>query len=261
MCYDIKASLEAQLHKAKKDNDLQAIEEILEKLIPLTDLPIYHASGFSHPDLLIYTIDSPNFPIVASWGLIPHWVSNQAQKEQLWNKTLNARGASIFDKPSFREAAIGQRAIVYIDGFYEHHHYKNNTYPFFIEASSKQPLAVAALYDEWIDPETNGTYRSFTIVTTQGNALLSKIHNNPKLKGPRMPVLLTPDQEKIWLSSREPSLIKAEIDTLLTQPSSVALKAHTVGKLRGKAYRGNISSISDQVHYPELAQIDFGTIA
>jgi len=257
MCYDIKASLEAQLHKAKKDNDLQAIEEILEKLIPLTDLPVYHASGFSHPNLLIYTDKSPNFPTVASWGLIPHWVSDHAQKEQLWNKTLNARGESIFDKPSFREAAQSQRAVLYIDGFYEHHHYNNNTYPFFIEASSNLPLAVAALYDEWIDPETKGVYRSFTIVTTKGNALLSEIHNNPKLKGPRMPLLLTPAQENIWLSQYEPIAIKSEIETMLSQPCSIALKAHTVGKLRGKAYRGNIKAITDPVQYPDLPLIDF----
>ena len=61
MCYDIKASLEAQLNRARRNNDLQAIEEIRDKLIPFTDLPIYHASGFSYPELLIHTDRSPNF--------------------------------------------------------------------------------------------------------------------------------------------------------------------------------------------------------
>jgi len=79
MCYDIKASLETQLNRARRNNDLQAIEEIMDKLIPFTNLPIYHASGFSHPELLIYTDRSPNFPEVATWGLVPHWVDNDEQ--------------------------------------------------------------------------------------------------------------------------------------------------------------------------------------
>ena len=59
MCYDIKASLEAQLNRARRSGDLQAMEEIRERLVPLTDLPLYHSSGFNHPELLtkllIYT--------------------------------------------------------------------------------------------------------------------------------------------------------------------------------------------------------------
>ena len=54
MCYDIKTNLEAQLSRANRKGDLQAIKEIKEKLVPLTDLPIYHTTGFSHPKLLIY---------------------------------------------------------------------------------------------------------------------------------------------------------------------------------------------------------------
>ena len=117
MCYDIKASLEAQLTRAQREQDYQAIEEIMEKLIPLTDLPIHHASGFSHPELLIYTDRSPNFPVVATWGLVPHWVKDDEQRKKLWNNTLNARGETIFEKPSFRNAAKHNRCIVYVDGF------------------------------------------------------------------------------------------------------------------------------------------------
>ncbi len=51
MCYDIKASLEAQIKRAKRRGDLAAVEEIKENLIPITDLPLHHASGFSHPEL------------------------------------------------------------------------------------------------------------------------------------------------------------------------------------------------------------------
>ncbi len=64
MCYDVKAQLETQLRRAQRDGDEHAIAEILEKLIPLTDLPIHHSSGFNHPSLLIYTDDDPYFPVI-----------------------------------------------------------------------------------------------------------------------------------------------------------------------------------------------------
>ncbi|WP_417371620.1 hypothetical protein [Gelidibacter japonicus] len=91
MCYDIKASVETQLKRAQRRGDAQAVDEIMETLIPLTDLPIYHSSGFSHPELLIYTDRSPNFLEVATWSLVPHWVKNEAAMKKQWNNTLNAR--------------------------------------------------------------------------------------------------------------------------------------------------------------------------
>ena len=99
MCYDVKTSLEAQLKRAKRNQDLKAIEEIVEKLGPLTDLPLHHASGFSHPEVLIYTNQDRFYPIVATWGLIPHWVNNVDQQKKIWNSTLNARVETIFEKP------------------------------------------------------------------------------------------------------------------------------------------------------------------
>ena len=53
MCYDIRATVETQLKRGKTNGDAQAVDEIMENLIPLTDLPIQHSSGFSHPELLI----------------------------------------------------------------------------------------------------------------------------------------------------------------------------------------------------------------
>ncbi len=52
MCYDIKPNLQAQLSRANRKGDLQAIIEIMESLVPLTNLPIYHTTGFSHLKLL-----------------------------------------------------------------------------------------------------------------------------------------------------------------------------------------------------------------
>lgn len=253
MCYDIKTSLESQLKRARRNGDLQAIEEITEKLAPMTDLPVYHASGFDHPELLIYTNSSPDFPEIATWGLVPHWVKDKAQQKSIWNNTLNARGETLFEKPSFRDAAREQRCIIFVDGFYEHHHFEGKTYPFFIQHKDKTPLALAGLWSTWTDPETGGHFNSFTIVTTKANPLMSEIHNNPKLKEPRMPVILPENLEDAWLEPLKADQDIATIQNLIQSYSESQLQAHTVAKLRGKAYKGNIESISDPVKYSELS--------
>lgn len=252
MCYDIKASLEAQLNRAKRSGDQKAMEEIHEELIPLTDLPLNHVSGFNHPKLLIYTDRSPNYPEVSSWGLVPRWVKDRAQLRKLWNNTLNARGETIFEKPSFRNAAQHSRCIIYIDGFYEHHHFKGKTYPFFIQKKNLVPMVLAGLWSEWYDGETNTMLNTFSIVTTVGNSLMAKIHNNPKLEGPRMPVILPSEMEDQWLNPVHDDLDKQQIEALITAFPENELQAYTVGRLRGKEYRGNIPEISKEVVYEEL---------
>jgi putative SOS response-associated peptidase YedK len=250
MCYDIKSSLEAQLKRAKRNQDLKAIEEIIEKLSPLTDLPLYHASGFSHPEVLIYTQEDPFYPKVATWGLIPHWVNSVEQQKKIWNSTLNARVETIFEKPAFRDAAKENRCILYVDGFYEHHHFQNKVFPFFVRSKKNEPLALAALWSAWTNPDNGGVLNSFSIVTTRGNDMMSKIHNNPKLEEPRMPFILSNDMEEKWLASIKD--FENELKLLLTSCPNVDLKAHTVGKLRGKSYVGNLASITDEVKYEEL---------
>jgi putative SOS response-associated peptidase YedK len=252
MCYDIKASLEGQLKRAKRKGDLIAVEEIIETLIPYTDLPLHHASGFSHPELLIYTDRQPEYPEVATWGLVPHWIDDEEQLKKFWNNTLNARGETIFEKPSFRDAAEHQRCIIYLDGFYEHHHFNKNTYPFYIYRKDNEPLAIAGLYSEWINPKTGGTINTFSIVTTEGNSLLKQIHNNPKLKGSRMPLILSDDTEENWLKPIENEMDKEAIQNLIKKYPEDMLMCHTVNKLRGKDYIGNVEEITKEVTYNTL---------
>lgn len=254
MCYDIKASLEAQLKRARQYGDEMAIAEIEQKLVPLTDLPIYHASGFQHPKLLIYTEEDRVFPEVATWGLVPHWVKDNIQQKKIWNNTLNARGETIFEKPSFRTAAKYHRCLLFVDGFYEHHHFKGKTYPYFIHRKDSQPLVLAGLWNRWKDPATNEYLTTFSIVTTQGNPMMARIHNNPKLQGPRMPLILADDMEDKWLIPVEEELDEKAIQELIHSYPAEELRAHTVHRLRGKDYIGNAPGISEEIIYPELAQ-------
>jgi len=257
MCYDIKASLEAQLKRARQYSDETAIRELEEKLAPLTDLPIYHATGFQHPRLFIYTDDLPTLPTVAVWGLVPHWVKDDIQQHKIWNNTLNARGETIFEKPAFRTAAKYHRCLIYVDGFYEHHHFRGKTYPYFIEKKDGQPMILAGLWNQWTDPETDKHMNTFSIVTTEGNHMMAKIHNNPKLDGPRMPLILPEGMEEKWLVQVEDELDEKALLNLLQPYPEQELKAHTVHRLRGKDAMGNVPQISEEVQYPELLETLF----
>ncbi len=252
MCYDIKVGLETQLRRAILKGDRTAEEEIRERLIPLTDLPLYHVTGFSHPDMLIYTDRSPDFPEVATWGLVPNWVRDEAQKKKSWNSTLNARGETIFEKNSFRSAAKNSRCLIYVDGFYEHHHFQKNTYPFYIHNKSGEPMILAGLYSEWQEPGAVGKINTFSIVTTTGNPLMAKIHNNPKLEGPRMPLILPEELADKWLIDYNDELDKKSLEELILEYPAEELDAYPVQQIRGKNGSGNVKEASDPFDYHEL---------
>ncbi|MFT4660411.1 MAG: putative SOS response-associated peptidase YedK [Patiriisocius sp.] len=252
MCYDIKTKLETMLKYARRYYDEQTILDLENKLAPYLDDPLHHASGFSHPRLLIYTGEHGNKPVLATWGLIPHWTKGKEQAKKFWNNTLNARGETIFEKPSFRDSARSKRCIVFLDGFYEHHHYKEGKYPFFISRKDKDPIALAGLWSEWVDKDTGEIILTFTIVTTEANTMLAKIHNNPKLAGPRMPVIIEDGEEEMWMINEGANIDSVRVRSLIKASDPDKLMAHTVQKLKGKAYLGNETEVSNEFIYEEL---------
>ena len=99
--------------------------------------------------------------------MVPHWVEDKKQLKELWNKTLNAGGETIFEKPSFRESAKHNRCIIYVNGFYEHQHLHRKTFPFYIHQKNDKPLPLSGLWSEWTDRESGETLNTFSIVTTK----------------------------------------------------------------------------------------------
>jgi len=252
MCYDIKTSLKNQLKRAIQNCDIEQIKEIEEKLKPLLEEENYHISGFSHAKSVIYTTQKPFYPTLAIWGLIPAWSKDKESATKFWNNTLNARGETIFDKPSFRTSAKSKRCVCYVDGFFEHHHYNGSTYPFYIFKKDNEPMPLAGLWEEWVDKSTGEILKTFTIVTTKGNDLLAKIHNNPKLKEPRMPVILNNKDVEDWLNPDERQDLKSKIQELIKPFPQDELSAFTVRKLRGKEAVGNIPDAIIEHKYEEL---------
>lgn len=150
------------------------------------------------------------------WGLIPFWAKDIA----IGNKLINARAETISEKPSFKNSFRHKRCLVLSDGFYEWKHIAGKEkVPYRIVRKDLSPFAMAGLWDIWKDADGR-ELNSFTIVTTSANSLVSQLHS-------RMPVILHPEHEKLWLSE---SNEKEHLDLLKPFPSEL-MKTYQVSKL------------------------------
>jgi len=125
------------------------------------------------------------------WGLIPSW----AEDEKIGYKMINARVETVSEKPSFKKALITRRCLVPADGYYEWQKIgkPGRKPPFRIVLKSRELFAFAGLWDSW--KNRNGdTVCSYTIITTEADELVGKIH-------PRMPIILRPENEDVWIDS------------------------------------------------------------
>jgi putative SOS response-associated peptidase YedK len=121
------------------------------------------------------------------WGLVPAWAADPADA----GRPINARAETAAAKPSFRESFRRRRALVPADGFYEWKRYGPVALPFAFRAKSRKPFAIAGLWDEW-HPREGPPLRTFTLLTTEASADVAPVHD-------RMPVILEPDAEDVWL--------------------------------------------------------------
>ena len=244
MCFNARFRLHVALKRAIRINSEEDIEYWKNSLKQYDEL--FQVSGFTHPEIIIYTNDEPHKPRLSVWGLIPHWAK---EAESIWNKTLNARAETIFEKPSFMKSAEEKRCLIPAEGFYEHHYFRGKTYPFYISHLENKPLTFAGLWNEWTNLETGEIISTCSIVTTKANSLMAKIHNKPKLSGDqRMPAILPEELENEWLRP----LSKNELQDLLRPFPDSELMAHTVRRLTGKDSPGNVPEANMEYEYEEL---------
>jgi putative SOS response-associated peptidase YedK len=122
------------------------------------------------------------------WGLVPPF----AKDLSIGNKMINARSETLLEKPSFRTAYKKKRCIIVADSFYEWKRLdEKKKIPMRIKLKSEELFAMAGLWENWKSPEGKSIF-SCTVITTTPNKLVEDIHN-------RMPVILRPEDEKIWL--------------------------------------------------------------
>ena len=206
--------------------------------------PIWHINGFDFPNMPVITSQHPEKVQAYSWGLIPHWVKSAADAKKLRTQTLNARADTLFEKPSFR-SYVNNRCLVLADGFFEWMEFQKKKYPHYVHLK-EELFAFAGIYAHWTDRETGELLRTFTIITTEANPFMARIHNVKQ----RMPVILPPDQWKKWLN---PELSKEEMKAMLRPCADETMHAFTISKkITDRGAQTNVPEIKTPFEYPEL---------
>ena len=127
------------------------------------------------------------------WGLIPFW----AKDPSIGSRMINARSETLAEKNSFKNPYKRRRCLILADGFYEWAKVpgQKTKQPYYFRMEDGAPFAFAGLWEEWQSPE-GSQFNSATIITTEPNPLVGKVHA-------RMPVILKPEDYPLWLAKEE----------------------------------------------------------
>ncbi len=153
-----------------------------------------------------------------SWGFTPSW----AKARRDGPRPINARRETVASSGMFRSAFGRRRALVPADGFYEWKQEGSGKQPFFVHRGDGEVMAMAAIWEEWRDPEgeLQTPLRSCAIITTNANCEMGQLYD-------RMPVILEPDDWDRWL---DPEITDAEpLADLLDPPGDGVIAYHPVG--------------------------------
>lgn len=206
----------------------------------------YHVGAFDNPKLPVITNEDPKQINLFYWGLIPVWVKDQKNAEEIRQKTANARAESIFEKPSFRNSAEKKHCLVLADGFFEWRYFNGRNYPHYIFLKNHEPFAMAGLWEDWTNKETQEKIFTFTIITTKANPMMEIIHNKKK----RMPVILKPEHYYDWISKS----IDKDLSMKLLEPfDENQMEAYTISRLiTSKDRNPNTPEVIKPYKYEEL---------
>lgn len=182
-------------YRTKLNSRISRIEETFEAnfMEPEKYEPHQEINAFDFHNTPVITDQGPAEILFFQWGLIPFW----AKDDQIKKMTLNSKIETCKDKPAFKNA-VDNRCLVIADGFYEWQWLDpkgKQKQKYLIKPKDQEIFAFAGIYSAWKDPKYNITVNSYSILTTEANQMMSKIHNNKK----RMPVVLRKKDLNLWL--------------------------------------------------------------
>jgi len=114
------------------------------------------------------------------------WKELEEEEEEATSATQEALGLDLFGNP-IRSEAEKKRA----------RKAKPHKQKYRFTLKSEEPFGLAGLWRESLQQETGELTAYFSIITTRANSAVEPYHD-------RMPVILTPQAEEIWLDNRLP---------------------------------------------------------
>ena len=100
---------------------------------------------------------------------------------------------TVHEKPAFRAAFRRQRCLVPANGWFEWRTEREGKQPYFITASSAEPVSFGALWETWTADGV--TVESFAILTTEATPALADLHH-------RQPVVIRTGDFDEWLDPK-----------------------------------------------------------
>jgi putative SOS response-associated peptidase YedK len=137
-----------------------------------------------------------------TWGLISRDADTRPDIQP-----MNARAETITEKPMFRDAYRKRRCIVPVDAF---HQKDARGKLHMIKRADGEPLANAAIWENWKNPDTGEWERTFATITVLANAAVASVHD-------RMPLVLEKKDIDSWPGTEEDPrhLLKPSADDVL----------------------------------------------
>jgi putative SOS response-associated peptidase YedK len=168
----------------------EALERRFKANFEVPLIPRYNAA----PDQVLPVIRNtrPETIELFRWGIQPVWLAKLGGRKEL----INVKAETLKEKKTFSGDLAHRRCLILADSFYEWKTIPGakRKVPYRILLKSEEPFAFAGIWEE----AKEGEQARFAIITTTPNEVVKEIHS-------RMPVILTPDTEKVWLDSTTPS--------------------------------------------------------
>jgi len=180
----------------------------------------------TYPAPFIYLENGKPKCELAQFGLVPHWA---ADKKKFGLRTYNARSETVSEKPSYRSAWKERRfGLVIMNSFYEPNWETGKAVRWRIKRADSEPVAVASIWERFIDMVTGEIIFSFSMLTinADGHEIMQHFH---KPDDEKRSVVVIKDQDYLsWLNANHKeatSLLQLTPNSFLESMSAEKQKA------------------------------------
>ena len=148
------------------------------------------------------------------WGFVPAWAQGSSTQEE----HANARIETVSEKITFKDAVKHHRCLVPVDGYYEWKTVGKLKVPYYFRRTDGDPLILAGLWSTQMRRDGE-TQKSLCLLTTKPNREAAQVHS-------RMPVIISHDNQKLWLSDQP--LSQPSLDLISATPAAGLLNLYRV---------------------------------
>jgi putative SOS response-associated peptidase YedK len=182
-------------------------------------------------------VEKKNTSVDALWGIIPFWSKSLKEGMISANKSVNARVETVEESRLYKPLLErSQRCLLPCSHYFEHHWLDGGKkkVPFAIKKNDDEIFSTPGLYSTWTDYSTGEVILSYTMLTTEANSLMKKVHNGGEHPG-RMPLAIEREHEAIWLS---PDASKGELKEVMNYKIPAdRIRAWPIHTIRGRNAR------------------------